>query len=123
MVAKNGVLRSHNHNTEAAIRALREEIMGLRGQLRSKNYDLVGLLDPQDPSVWDELVTSAIDAGLDRERLSKVLAVSPSTIHRWEAKQNVPLHFAREGIKRRIVEALAGTFMPLRERLRQERHG
>ena len=86
------------------------------------------MLPSAPTSIVVKLGPSASKSAADgTDAVSRTLSGQPSSpklaqrsdidalIHRWEAQQNAPVLFAREGIKRRIMEKLAGAFVPLKE--------
>jgi DNA-binding transcriptional regulator YiaG len=66
----------------------------------------IKLLDEGDKSVWSEIVSAAIKAGLEKEKLAETLSCNVLTINRWHDRVNAPIPMARKAIKAELISLL-----------------
>lgn len=83
-----------------------QRIEKARRKLLAEYVSYMRTLDESDPAVWQKIVRTVREAGLDRDVLCRELSCAWSTILRWDAGQTIPGPFARAGIKAKLIDLL-----------------
>ena len=90
--------------TMRASTASRLHIDNYRAKMLDEYVTMVRDLD--EATEWSQIITAALEAGLEKADLAREFAVAPTTIFRWQKGSAIPSPFLRRAIKSRLIERL-----------------